>query len=139
MNAPGGLPQQVLSNNASTNTVSFSVVVKNTGSVAGTETVFGYWSPPAAANVNPVDPSYMKLQKQLFDFSKVALAAGESKTVTLSLSVDQLVRIGADGGRVSTPGVYPIAIDRGATTAPVTAGVDLQGSVRVLESLPAGL
>lgn len=129
----------VLSNSNASAYVTFVVSVTNTGSVAGAETVFGYWTPPAAHSKNPVNASFMPLQRQLFDFGKVLLAPGETGKVTLKLSVDTLVMIDQSGSRVSTPGSYAVRIDRGAATAAVFSSVKLQGSMQVLERLPAGL
>ena len=67
--------------------------------------VLRFFSPPAGSeHARPTDPARMALQRQLFDFEKVALAPGQSTTITLEIDVDTLVLIDAAGSRTSTPG-----------------------------------
>jgi hypothetical protein len=115
--------------------VSLSVEIRNTGAVAGDEVVLGYWRP--AKYVHPVNQSFMRLQRQVFDFDRVsALAPSQQAVVTLTLSVDDLVLIDKDGNRVSRPGQYELIVSRGASEPEVTVGLTLTGVVRVLETMP---
>ena len=60
--------------------------------------------------------------------------------MTLSVDVDTLVLIDAEGSRTSTPGLYPVTLSRGSDRASdIAASVQLTGEPRVLERLPAGL
>ncbi len=63
-------------------TITVSVDVKNTGSVAGKEVVQLYIGDDKASVVRPA--------KELKHFAKVSLAPGESKTVSFTISVDDL-------------------------------------------------
>ena len=66
-----------------------TVDVKNTGSRMGKEAVLLY-SSDLVASVVPDN-------KRLRDFTKIALEAGESKTVTFRLPAKSLAFVGADG------------------------------------------
>ena len=69
--------------------LTITVDVKNTGSRAGKEAVLLYSSDPVASVVPD--------NKRLRDFTKIALAPGETKTVTFSLPAKSLAFVGADG------------------------------------------
>lgn len=62
--------------------ITFSINIKNTGSVAGKEIVQLYVGDEKASVVRPV--------KELKAFSKVLLQPGEEKTVTLTINADDL-------------------------------------------------
>lgn len=61
--------------------ITASVVVSNTGKIAGSETVQLY--------IKPENPSIIRPIKELKEFGKVHLAPGESKTVKLSVSIKE--------------------------------------------------
>ena len=63
-------------------TISFNVTVKNTGKVDGKEVVQLYLGDDKASVVRP--------KKELKAFKKVALTPGETKTVELTLTYDDL-------------------------------------------------
>lgn len=67
----------------------FEVTVRNTGSHNGKEAVLLYSSDIVASLIPDV--------KRLREFTKIELAAGESKTVTLTVPADDLAFVGADG------------------------------------------
>jgi beta-glucosidase len=69
--------------------LTISVDVKNTGSRAGKEAVLLY-SSDLVASIVPDN-------KRLRDFTKIALEAGETKTVTFQLPASKLAFVGADG------------------------------------------
>jgi len=66
----------------------FTVIVKNTGKVAGKESVLLYVSDDVAS----LTPD----NKRLRAFDKISLLAGESKTVTLKVAASDLSFIGLD-------------------------------------------
>ena len=70
-------------------TIDFTVKVKNTGDRAGKEAVLLYSSDLVA--------SLMPDARRLRAFTKIELAPGEEKTVTLSIRADDLAFVGADG------------------------------------------
>ncbi len=69
--------------------LTISVDVKNTGAKAGKEAVLLY-SSDLVASIVPDN-------KRLRDFTKIALEAGETKTVTFQLPASKLAFVGADG------------------------------------------
>ena len=91
-----------------------SVPVTNSGSVAGAEIVQFYVSAPASSVDRPV--------KELKGFGKVFLAPGETKTVSAELSRASLSYFDAAGHQwVAEPGRYEVLV--GASSA------DIRGSV----------
>lgn len=80
-----------------------SVTVKNTGSRAGKEVVQMF--------VTDVYGSVSRPVRQLKGFDKIELQPGESKTVTLTLSEDELSFVNVDNKRVVEPGEFVVAID----------------------------
>ncbi|WP_260839205.1 glycoside hydrolase family 3 N-terminal domain-containing protein [Methylomonas koyamae] len=84
-----------------------SVNVKNTGSLAGKETVMVYLHDVAASVTRPV--------KQLKAFKKVELQPGEQRTLQFELTPRDLSFIGLDMKRVVEPGEFHVTV--GAETA----------------------
>jgi beta-glucosidase len=110
--------------------VAVSVEVENTGSRAGEEVVQVYVKPPGPEGApGPI--------RSLEGFERVALRAGERKTVRFTLTPRQLSRVTAEGRRVVEPGVVQIAVGGkqpglqgpadAATTGVVLGSVRLQG------------
>ena len=69
--------------------ITFTVDVKNTGSVAGKESVL-LFSSDLVASLTPDN-------RRLRNFEKIALQPGETKTVTLKLKGSDLAFVGYDG------------------------------------------
>lgn len=82
--------------------VEVSVNVKNTGKMAGQEVVQLYIRDPAASRVRPV--------KELKDFQKIMLNAGESKTVTFSMPASKLGFYDENGNWLLESGEYHIFV-----------------------------
>lgn len=82
--------------------VTVSVSVTNTGKIAGKETVQLYLSDLVASLAPP--------NKRLKGFRKIELAPGESKTITFTLSADEMSFIGLDGKPVLEPGDFKVTI-----------------------------
>jgi hypothetical protein len=130
-----GVRNLTLSNTYSNSTVSLKVEVGNTGTAVGDEVIIAYWRP--SEYVHPVNSSYMRLQRQVFDFARISsLAPSKQATVILTLSVDDLVLIDKDGNRVSRPGQYDLVVSRGPSEPELSVGLALTGATRVLEKLP---
>ncbi len=79
-----------------------SVVVKNTGKVAGMETVLLYSSQHYAR----LTPDVRRLRR----FEKIKLLPGESRTVTFSLPLGELAYVGTDGKKILESGTYSVRI-----------------------------
>lgn len=94
-----------------------SVDVKNMGDRAGEETVQLYLHEMVAPVSTPV--------KQLRGFERVALAPGESKTVTFALTPEDLQLLDRDMHWVVVPGDFQIMVGRSSADTP------LQGTLRV--------
>lgn len=107
---------------ATDGTVSVSCMVRNVGSVSGTEVVQLYLSDPVASVVRPV--------RWLAGFVRVALAAGEARRVTFQLHADRTSFTGLDGKRVVEPGVISVAIGGASDATPLTGSFTLTGPVR---------
>lgn len=82
--------------------VEVSVNVKNTGKMAGQEIVQLYIRDPFASRVRPV--------KELKDFQKISLNAGESKTVKFSMPANRLGFYDENGNWLLEPGEYRIFV-----------------------------
>jgi len=112
-----------------------SVEVQNTGARAGSEVVQVYVKTPDTSPSAPV--------RALAAFRRVALAAGERKTVEFSLAPRRFSHVRADGRRVEEPGAFEISVGgkqpgfRGpldaATTGVATGTLKLAGEAMALE------
>jgi beta-glucosidase len=107
--------------------IKLSVEIENTGKAAGEEVVQVY---AKAARPGPI--------RTLAGFQRVALRAGEKKTVQVSVAARQFASTGADGHRRVEPGTYQISVGgkqpgfRGladaATTGVVTGKMQVGGT-----------
>jgi len=87
-------------------TFTAQVDVTNAGEVAGTETVQVYMHDLVASVIRPL--------KQLIAFTRVELAPGETKTVTLQLKREDFSFIGRDEQRVVEPGEFDLLVGHSA-------------------------
>ena len=85
-------------------TIKISVNVENISDIDGFETIQLYSSDLYAS----VTPDI----KRLRDFSKVEIKAGEKKTITFDLPIDELAFVNADNQLVVEPGNFKLTIDR---------------------------
>ncbi|WP_214229379.1 beta-glucosidase BglX [Pedobacter sp. B4-66] len=83
-------------------TINASVVVKNTGAREGKEVVQLYIRDLVGSSTRPV--------KELKHFEKISLKAGESKTVTFKITVDDLKFFNSDLKFVAEPGDFKVFI-----------------------------
>ncbi len=102
-------------------TLQVSVDVTNTGEAAGSEIVELYVSTPDAA------ASLERPAKRLRGFQKVTLEPGETKTVSLSLSIPSLAFYDEAQGRyIVDTGRYSVQISRSAADADIQMQEDIQ-------------
>ena len=90
-------------------TLHLSVDVTNTGAIDGIETVQVYFRDVVASIMTPV--------KQLIAFEKVALAAGETKTVSIQLSKEDFSLVNAQEERVVEPGRFVVMVGHSSKDA----------------------
>jgi beta-glucosidase len=91
-------------------TLPVTVTLRNTGQREGTETVLLY-TRQRFAQLTPA-------VKRLRGFQRVTLKPGESRTVTFSLSANDLTYVGREGRPVLEPGVFDVMV--GGQTASFT-------------------
>lgn len=82
--------------------ITAKITVKNTGTVAGTETVQLYLHDVAASVVRPV--------KELKDFQKITLQPGEEKVVEFVITEPKLRFLTADHGYESEAGMFEVYV-----------------------------
>lgn len=95
-----------------------TVAVKNTGKRAGEEVVQLYLKHPHASVPVPL--------RALAGFQRIALGAGETRTVTFNLTPRELSLIGADNRRVVEPGAIEIFIG-GSSAATLSGQTSVSG------------
>jgi beta-glucosidase len=83
-------------------TAKVTVTVTNTGRVAGTEVVQLYLRDVVASVTRPV--------KELKGFARVSLRPGEAKTITLTITPDQLALWDLQMRRVTEPGDFEVKV-----------------------------
>lgn len=117
-----------LSDLAGTSTYATRCVVTNTGHRVGDAVVLGFVT-------NASDPDFPK--QKLFDFDRVTLLPGESRTVTLQATAEHLSVVTSTGDRWLRPMVLTIQV--GDVVSPVTHKLTLLGSPVLLEDLASFL
>jgi beta-glucosidase len=95
--------------------------VANTGARRGDEVVQLYVRDAEASVARPV--------LELRGFCRVSLEPGESRTVSFSMSVEQLAYTGADHRRVIEPGAVAVFVGTSSADLPLTATLTLVGPV----------
>ncbi|WP_078973594.1 glycoside hydrolase family 3 N-terminal domain-containing protein [Streptomyces sp. MMG1533] len=99
-----------------------SARVRNTGTVAGAETVQLYAVDTVAQVTRPV--------RFLLGFAKVALSPGERATVRFHVHTDRLAFTGLDGRRIVEPGEILLQAGSSSLDTPVRDAVRLVGEER---------
>ncbi|WP_371663346.1 glycoside hydrolase family 3 N-terminal domain-containing protein [Streptomyces sp. NBC_00280] len=99
-----------------------SVRLRNTGAVAGAETVQLYAVDPVAQVTRPV--------RFLLGFAKVVLAPGEQATVRFHVHTDRLAFTGLDGRRIVEAGEILLHAGSSSLDTPVRESVRLVGAER---------
>lgn len=101
------------------NELGMSVTVKNTGSRVGATVVQLYARVAAAPVVRPV--------RQLLDFARVELAAGDSAEVRLSGPVTRLAYTGLDGARQVPDGTVTLSVGLASDDIRASSTTELSG------------
>jgi hypothetical protein len=96
--------------------------VRNTGTVAGVETVQLYLRDPVAQVVRPV--------RFLAGFARVALEPGQARRVTFRLHADRTSFHGRSGTRIVDPGVIEVEVGASSADLRLTGGLLLHGPER---------
>ncbi|MEW1826745.1 glycoside hydrolase family 3 N-terminal domain-containing protein [Streptomyces sp. NPDC088196] len=96
--------------------------VRNTGAVAGAETVQLYAIDPVAQVTRPV--------RSLLAFAKVALEPGEQATVRFHVHTDRLAFTGLGGTRIVEPGEILLEVGSSSLDTPVRGAIQLVGEER---------
>jgi beta-glucosidase len=105
-------------------TLSVEADVKNTGSHAGDEVAELYLTPPHT----DISPNLV-----LDGFTRIHIAAGETKHITFTLDPRTLSQVDAKGTRAVTPGKYKVAIGGGQPTeaTDVSAEFTIEGTAEL--------
>jgi hypothetical protein len=89
---------------SATGSVAVSLLVENTGTYLSSDVVQVYFEDPVASVARPV--------RQLVDFKKVSLAAGDQIQVSFEISAEQFAYIGADYKRIVDAGQIKILVGK---------------------------
>lgn len=107
--------------------VTLSVTVKNSGERSGSEVVQVYVRDNIASMVRPL--------QELKAFQRVALAPGESATLTFTIPVDMLNFTSYQGQRIVEPGEFEFQIGRSSADIQGRVTVNVTGEARVLPEM----
>lgn len=102
-----------------------SLNVENTGDRAGAEVVQLYVHDPVASVVRPL--------QRLIGFERLQLEAGASVRLSVEVPADLASFTGRDGLRIVEPGALVLGFGRSSADLPLTAAVELTGTVRVVD------
>jgi beta-glucosidase len=106
-----------------------SVTITNSGKYAGDEVVQVYLSSPLAGQGDPI--------YSLIKFKRVSLKPGESKSLEISLDLNDFLQVDEDGKKVMRKGIYKITIG-GAVPGKrsIELGASITGSLLVEMKYP---
>ena len=107
-------------------TVEITCIVRNTGSLAGTEVVQLYLSDPQAQVVRPV--------RWLSGFVRVHLEPGQARRVAFRLHADRTAFTGLRGARLVEPGEIGVSIGGSSDSLPLSGSFTLTGPERAVGS-----
>ena len=108
-----------------TGRVTIQADVTNTGTVAGEEVVQLYVHDPYASVTRPV--------KELKGFRRVALAAGESRTVTFVLPISSLGFHNVDLNYVVEPGAFEVMVGSSSEDIRLTGSFEVTGEPTIIK------
>merc|ERR1712048_974150 len=101
--------------------IAYECTVTNAGKMPGDAVVLGF--------VNSTDPQFPR--QKLFDFERVALQSGETKTVLLTITAEHLSVVDAEGRRLLRPASFMVRV--GDVVKPVTHRFTVAGDLALLE------
>ncbi|MGX9741937.1 glycoside hydrolase family 3 N-terminal domain-containing protein [Pseudocitrobacter corydidari] len=107
--------------------VTLSVTVKNSGERSGSEVVQVYVRDNIASMVRPL--------QELKAFQRVALAPGESATLTFTIPVDMLNFTSYQGQRIVEPGEFEFQVGRSSADIQGQVTLNVTGETRVLPEM----
>ena len=105
--------------------VAIQATITNTGSRTGVAVPQLYLSDPVATVTRPV--------RRLIGFTRVELAAGESRTVEFDVHADLTSFTGRDLRRRVEPGHVVLTVAQSAADPGLSAHVELEGEVRIVD------
>ncbi|MFD3374146.1 MULTISPECIES: glycoside hydrolase family 3 N-terminal domain-containing protein [unclassified Streptomyces] len=106
-------------------TVTVRATISNTGSREGTSVPQLYLTDPVASVTRPV--------RQLIGFTRVELAAGETRTVEFEVHADMTAFTGRDLRRRVEPGLIVLTVAQSAGDRGRSVDVELSGETRVVD------
>ncbi len=107
--------------------VTLSVTVRNSGERSGSEVVQVYVRDNIASMVRPL--------QELKAFQRVALAPGESATLTFTIPVDMLNFTSQQGQRIVEPGEFEFQVGRSSVDIQGRVTLNVTGETRVLPEM----
>jgi beta-glucosidase len=111
------------------------IEVSNTGSMDSDVVITAYWT-PANGNSDSADSatSVTPIRKQLFEYERVHVTAGEKALVRFKISPLNFVLSAANGDLVSAPAKFTLSFDdgSGASSGAISAALEITGSSAVV-------
>jgi hypothetical protein len=92
--------------------LSYTVVVQNTGKVAGDEVVLAYFKPSGTLPLGLLKGTPIE-KKRLFAFERITLEPGASQTLKFSVNATEMALVDLDGHTDVHPGRYEVVFSRG--------------------------
>lgn len=115
-------------------TATFSVVIENTGAVAGDDVVQCYFYPQSDVKANEPLAGQVPLIKDLCGYQRVHLEAGESTTVTFTLdATTPRITDRNNGNILSAPGTFNIVVNDDGVSTDLSTTLTLTGSAVVID------
>ena len=121
---------------AARDAMTYSVVVKNTGTVyTADEVILAYFKPKAEtiASLSAEDSSGPPVvKKQLFAFERITLAPGASRTLRFTVNATALALVDGDGHSSLHAGEYDVVFSRGCVgCAELVAPVEIKADAPI--------
>eukprot|EP00039_Didymoeca_costata_P011578 m.163484 g.163484 ORF g.163484 m.163484 type:complete len:227 (-) comp15219_c0_seq10:2918-3598(-) len=112
--------------------ITISVSVKNSGHMTGDEVLMLYMSP------KNIDLPQVPV-KSLIDFQRVHdLSAGDSRTVSFTVTSESLLLVDGNGNLVSATGEYSLTIEDGdLAKSGVSTNIQVTGTTVIVDKFPA--
>ncbi|MCL2418522.1 MAG: glycoside hydrolase family 3 C-terminal domain-containing protein [Conexibacteraceae bacterium] len=101
------------------------LTVRNTGQRAGVDVIQLYLRDPVASVARPVN--------RLIGYTRVALEAGESATLTFTVPAEVSAFSGRDGSKIVEPGALQLSFGASSDDLRLIAAVELTGETRLVD------